>query len=267
MAQSVWEDVRLYELELNGFDDDIEFWNGLLDTYQPTSVLELACGTGRITLPMAAKGSAECADFRIVGIDASTPFIARAQELLFKQSPATQKATRFLEADMREYDLGETFDLIVLGFNSFAYLHTIEDQLACLECVRRHLAPNGRFVLDVIVPQFNFVAEAQVVPPVIRLELNHPVPSAGVERFLRSYTDRYDGATQTITTTYFYEIYHEDGRQERVSKDLTWHMYYPHELELFLRMTGFKVVERNGDYNGTPFTSRSKQYVWTMSAS
>lgn len=266
MAHSVWDDVRLYELELNGYDDDLEFWNGLLDTHEPKTVLELACGTGRITIPMAAKGSAACSDFRIVGIDASAPFIARAQELLREQSPATQRATRFLEGDMREFDLGETFDLIVLGFNSFAYLHTIDDQLACLACVRKHLAPGGRFVLDVIVPQFNFVAEAQVVPPVIRLELNHPVPSAGVERFLRSYTDRYDGATQTITTTYFYEIYHEDGRQERISRDLTWHMYYPHELELFLRMSGFVVLERNGDYNGSPFTSRSKQYVWTMSA-
>lgn len=262
----MWNDVRLYELELNGYDDDIEFWGGVIDQYRPAKVLELACGTGRIDLPLGDKGLAAQTDIRIVGIDSSVEFIERAQKLLLDRSLAMQEAARFLLGDMRDFDLGETFDLVLLGFNSFAYLHTLEDQPACLEIARRHLGPNGRFVLDVIVPQLNFVAEAQVTPPVIRLELNHPVPSQGVERFLRSYTDRYDGATQTITTTYFYEIYHADGRQERTSKDLTWHMYYPHELELLLRMSGFALIERNGDYIGTPFTSRSKQYVWTMMA-
>lgn len=221
----MWNDVRLYELELNGYDDDLEFWGRVIDRYRPAKVLELACGTGRIALPLGDKGLAAQTNFRIVGIDSSVEFIERAQELLLDRSLAMQDAARFLVGDMRNFDLGETFDLILLGFNSFAYLHTLEDQLACLDSARCHLGPSGRFVLDVIVPQFNFVAEAQVTPPVIRLELNHPVPSRGVERFLRSYTDRYNGATQTITTTYFYEIYHADGRQERTSKDLTWHMY------------------------------------------
>jgi SAM-dependent methyltransferase len=262
----MWDDVRLYELELNGYDDDLGFWVDLISRYEPASVLELACGTGRITLPMAVRGCEQRSDFRIAGIDSSAEFIARAQELRQEQEPAVQRATTFAEGDMRNIDLGETFDLIALGFNSFAYLHTIDDHLACLDGVRRHLAPGGHFILDVIVPQFNFVADAQVIPPVIRLELNHPVPEAGIERFLRSYTDRYDGATQTITTTYFYEIYHEDGRQERTSKDLAWHMFYPHELELLLRQAGFRIIERHGDYNRSPFTSRSKQYVWTMLA-
>lgn len=173
----MWNDVRLYELELNGYDDDLEFWGGVIDRYRPAKVLELACGTGRIALPLGDKGLAAQTDFRIVGIDSSVEFIERARELLLDRSLAMQEAARFLVDDMRDFDLGETFDLILLGFNSFAYLHTLEDRLACLESARRHLGPNGRFVLDVIVQQFNFVAEAQVTPPVIRLELNHPVPS------------------------------------------------------------------------------------------
>jgi len=54
----MWNDVRLYELELNGYDDDLEFWGGVIDQYRPAKVLELACGTGRIALPLGDKGLA-----------------------------------------------------------------------------------------------------------------------------------------------------------------------------------------------------------------
>lgn len=114
------------------------------------------------------------------------------------------------------------------------------------------------------MPQFAFLAEAQIPSPVIRLELDHAMLAHGVARYLRSCADRYDAGTQTISSTYFYEIYHADGRQERTTKDLQWHMYYPRELELLLRLSGLTVRERFGSYDQTPFTARSKQYVWTM---
>lgn len=70
------------------------------------------------------------------------------------------------------------------------------------------------------MPQFAFLAEAQIPSPVIRLELDHAMLAHDVARYLRSCADRYDAGTQTISSTYFYEIYHADGRQERTTKDL-----------------------------------------------
>jgi SAM-dependent methyltransferase len=263
---AVWDDVRLYELEFDEEDFDFGYWLGVLEQYRPGRVLDLACGAGRITLPLAECGAEVREDFRITGIDSSAPMIGRARERLAGQHAAIRDAVTFGEGDMRDFDLGDTFDLIVLGFNSFAYLHTIEDQLACLASIRRHLAPGGHFALDLIVPQFAFLAEAQVNPPPIRLEMDHALPEKGIAGYFRSCADRYDASTQTISSTYFYEIHHVDGRQERTTKRLDWHMYYPNELQLLLGQAGFSVVERFGSYDRTPFTGRSKQYLWTMTA-
>ncbi len=263
----MWDDVRLYELEFDEEDFDFGLWLGMLDRYRPERVLELVCGTGRIALALAARGVEQQERFSITGIDSSTPMIERAQQRLLDQSPKVRDAATFAVGDMCHFDLGEYFDLVVLGFNSIAYLHTIDDQLACLSAVRRHLAPDGLLILDLLVPQFAFLAEAQVSPPPIRLEMDHSVPDQGISRYLRSCADRYDASTQTISSTYFYEIYHDDGRQERTTKDLQWHRYYPHELELLLRLSGLTVTERYGSYDLAPFTGKSKQYVWIMNAS
>lgn len=103
------------------------------------------------------------------------------------------------------------------------------------------------------------------VPP-IRTEHDHAVPDEGVARFIRNYVDRYDAESQTLTSTYFYEIHHVDGRQDRFIKDLSWHMYFPHELRLLLRLAGLDVVERWGGYDQAPFGSRSRQYLWVTAA-
>lgn len=64
----MWDDVRLYELEFDTEDFDLSYWLGVLDRFQPTRVLELACGAGRIPLPLAARGSGTAS-----GSPASTP--------------------------------------------------------------------------------------------------------------------------------------------------------------------------------------------------
>ncbi len=258
-------DARIYDLETTGFVADLPYWSALLDQYNPTKVLDLACGTGRITLPLAQQGVRDQGAFQIVGLDVSQPLLARAREKVAQASSAVQAAVSFVEADMRSFCLGEQFDLILLGFNSLAYVYDLEDQLACLGAVRRHLAPGGRFAIDLLVPHLGFLEEAQVGGPV-RLEVDVRSPEPGIRRFLRTATERYDVITQRDDTLYFYEIYHEDGRHERFTDDLAWHMYFPRELELLLRMAGLRVVERFGSYARAPFGHRSAQYLWVMEA-
>lgn len=260
----MWDDVQSYEREFDDAAFDLGWWRGVFDRTRPTRVLELACGTGRLTIPLARHGIGLAPGFEIAGLDVSPPMIARAMEHLAAALPEVAAATSFAVGDMRSFDLGRLCDLIVLGYNGLAYIHTISDQLACLRAVRRHLAPGGRFVIDLIVPQHTFLAEAQVVPPPLRLEIDHALPDEGIEGFYRTCADRYDASTQTIHSTYFYSVHHADGRLEQFTKRLDWHMYYPHELELLMRAAGLEVIERFGNYQGDPFGSRSKQYLWTM---
>ncbi len=258
-------DARIYDLETTGFVADLPYWSALLDQYNPTKVLDLACGTGRITLPLAEQGVRDNPAFQIIGLDISQPLLTRAREKVAKVCPAIQAAVSFVEADMRSFCLDEQFGLILLGFNSLAYIYDLEDQLSCLNAIRRHLAPGGRFAIDLLVPHLGFLEEAQVGGPV-RLEVDLQSPEPDIRRFLRTATERYEVTTQRDETLYFYDIFYTDGRHERFTDDLAWHMYFPRELELLLRIAGLRVVERFGSYTRTPFGHRSPQYLWVMEA-
>ncbi|HEX2411164.1 MAG TPA: class I SAM-dependent methyltransferase [Solirubrobacteraceae bacterium] len=252
----MWDDPELYELE-NADDPafDLAFWTAVLRERAPRRLLELACGTGRLTLPLAELGIAD----EIVALDSSAPFLDRLRSRL----PSPGSALRVVEADMRAPGLdGEAFDLVMVSFNSLAYLAAREDRMACLSAVRSLLAPGGTLAFDLVAPHYDFLSEAIEPCPPLRADADHPAPDHGVARFLRSYTDTYDPATQTLHSTNRYEIHREDGRVEHRIADLDWHIYFPEELELLLDAAGLRVTERFGDYDRGPWNPQSRRFLW-----
>lgn len=262
----MWDDARLYEWETAHYTADLPYWLATLAHYRPRRVLELACGTGRLALPLALAGAQATPGFRLVGLDSSPALLARATAKLAEEPDLPPGTVAWVAGAMQAFDLGESFDLILLGFNALAYLHTVAEQLACLRAVRRHLAPGGHFALDLLVPQLPFLAEALDSDPPQRLELDHAVPPAGVARFLRFCTDHYDPLTQTAHSRYLYEIYYESGQVERRTDTLAWHMYFPRELRLLLQGAGLTPLACYGSYAGAPFSAGSAQYLWVMEA-
>jgi SAM-dependent methyltransferase len=255
----------IYDLETGGYDLDLPYWIGLRQERRAARVLDLACGTGRITFPLIESGLAAHSYFQIVGLDISEPFLDRARAHASKLPAPVRNAARFVQGDMTDFDLGEQFDLIVIGLNSLMYVYELKDQISCLRAVCRHLAPGGWFAIDILAPSLSYLAEAERTPA-MRLELDLAAPDRGITRFLRFATERYDAATQLDMTTYFYELYWADGRHERFTDDLAWHMYFPRELELVMRHAGMRPVAKYGSYDREPFTRRSKQMLWVMEA-
>ncbi len=249
----MWNDPDLYDLE-NADDPafDLRFWESVVRELAPRRMLELACGTGRLTLPLASLGVVE----ELVALDNSAPFLERLRSRL-SDEPVT-----VVEGDMRAPAVEGQFDLIGVPFNSLAYLTSRESRLACLRGVRSLLAPGGRFVFDLVAPRYDFLAEAVGAGSPLRVDADHAAPDQGVARFLRSYTDAYDTASQTLRSTNRYEIFHDDGRVEHRITDLNWHIYYPEELELLLESAGMSVVERYGDYDRGPWNAASRRYLW-----
>jgi SAM-dependent methyltransferase len=249
----VWNDPDLYDLE-NADDPafDLPFWESLVRELAPRRMLELACGTGRLTIPLARLGVAE----EVVGLDRSRAFLDRLRSRLAGE-PVT-----IVESDMRAPEVEGQFDLIFVPFNSLAYLTSQESRVACLRAVSSLLAPGGRFAFDVVQPRYDFLAEAVISCPPVRVDADHAAPSNGVARFVRSYTDRYDAATQTLRSTNRYEIFYADGRVEHRINDLDWHIYFPDELELLLDRCGLDAVERFGDYDRSAWNASSKRYLW-----
>ncbi|HEY8448635.1 MAG TPA: class I SAM-dependent methyltransferase [Thermomicrobiales bacterium] len=259
------DDAFRYDLESSWFTDDLPYWEWLVETYRPRRVLDLACGTGRMTFPLARRCAALDPGSRVVGLDISEPLLDRARERLGSDQRELSGIVSFVRGDMANFNLGEQFDLIVIGFNSLAYVIGLENQISCLQSVRRHLAPGGRLAIDLLVPALRLL-DPVTAPPMMHLELDLSAPEQGVQRMLRFATIRYNPETQVDRTLYVYEMQYTDGRQERFFDDLEWQMYFPRELELLMRLSGLKVVERYGAYDRQPFGPRSRQYLWIMEA-
>ena len=108
---------------------------------QGHAVLELGCGTGRVTIPIAQAG------VEVVGIDNARAMLDVAR----RKAAAAGLDIRWLTADMAAFRLDQRFGLVIVPFRSFLHLLTEADQLACLSCVHEHLLPGGRFALNFFV--------------------------------------------------------------------------------------------------------------------
>ncbi len=106
------------------------------------SVLELGCGTGRVTIPIAQAG------IDVVGLDDAPPMLDVAR----RKAAAAGVRVRWITADMASFSLDQRFGLVIIPFRSFLHLLTEAGQLACLRCVYDHLLPGGRFALNVLAP-------------------------------------------------------------------------------------------------------------------
>ncbi|MBN1949108.1 MAG: class I SAM-dependent methyltransferase, partial [Candidatus Cloacimonetes bacterium] len=137
-----WDDfARYYEWE---FDllcteqaQDVNEWLKLADEYGDP-ILELACGAGRITLPLADQG------YNITALDSSRNMLHRLNQ---KIKPSHK--LKIVRADMRKFHLGARFRFIFISYASFQLLLTMEDQLLCLDRIRDHLQPGGILGLDI----------------------------------------------------------------------------------------------------------------------
>jgi SAM-dependent methyltransferase len=107
-------------------------------------VLELGCGTGRVLVPIAREGIA------ITGIDASEAMLSRLRAKL--------PQAEVVLGDMRDVDLGRRFALVTMPFRAIAHVERADDHVRVFENVRRHLAPDGRFVFDFFHPKLALLA-------------------------------------------------------------------------------------------------------------
>lgn len=264
----MWDDAWAYDLATGPYKEDLPYWTGLVEELRPRRVLDLGCGTGRISFPVAVQGLTARSDFQLVGLDQSEAFLDRARARLLAVHPAATGAVRFVEGDMADFSLPDRFDLIVLGYNNLSLLTTSTQREGCLCAVRRHLAEGGRVAIDLHMPDLALLAEAQTaVFPIVRQELEWQNPAPGVSRFVSFFkTTSYDAATQTEKTTHYWEIYHADGRHQSLVKELTWHHYFPCELRNLLLTCGLAPVAEYGDYERTPFSATSSHYRWIMAA-
>jgi ubiquinone/menaquinone biosynthesis C-methylase UbiE len=211
-------------------------------------VLEVGCGTGRVLLPTARAG------IEITGLDLSHNMLSVLRERLTAEEPETQARVRLVEGDMRDFDLGQTFPLVTIPFRPFQHLVSVEEQMACLGTILRHLQPGGRLILDLFNPSLPALMDdsrSAEQPPEPETEL----PDG--RRFYRTWRRvEIDLLNQVQQVEMHYYVTYPDGRQERGTHAFPMRWLFRFEAEHLLARCGFEVENVYADYDKSPYGSK-----------
>ena len=211
-------------------------------------VLELGSGTGRVLIPTAQAG------IEVTGLDLSPHMLAVCREHLKSEPEAVHSRVKLVEGDMRQFELSRTFKLVTLPFRPFQHLTTVEEQLACLGCIRRHLAEGGKLILDIFNPSVeslvrqNFGEEMSDEP-----EFSMPDGRRVIRR--HSVVSR-DRTRQINYVELIYYVTYPDGREERLVQAFPMRYFFRFEAEHLLERAGFEVEQLYGDYDKSPYGAK-----------
>ncbi len=210
------------------------------------TIMELACGTGRIAIPLAQRG------LSVTGIDYSKPML----DLARKKATETHVEIQLALCDIRNFDLGKKFGSILLLSNALWHVHERSDFQALMQCVQRHLEPDGLFVLDVFVPNLD----------ILNRDPQQRYPFS-------TYTEQETREQVEVTQTHIYEpdtqisrVVQYKGMTDEIIGGLNLRMYFPQELDALLAHNGMMIDEKFGSWDRAPFDANSRHQLYFCSS-
>ena len=238
--------ARSYDAEYAVIRDpsgDRGFYAGLArETGGP--VLELACGTGRVLLPIAREG------LPCVGLDCSR---AMLDVLRSKDPPPNLEV---VEASMTDFDLGAgRFRLIYAAFRGFQHLISVDAQLATLACARRHLAAGGVLAFDVFAADPSRIAIAEVP------EREEVRAEEGDEEVRRFSSISNDAAAQVMRVRFRHERWRRGVKVSDEATEVAMRWFWRFELEHLLARSGFALEAMYGGFDRRPYDGKKEMIV------
>ncbi|GGJ19328.1 class I SAM-dependent methyltransferase [Deinococcus roseus] len=230
----------LYQQQYAGYYDDIHFYARLAERVGG-KVLELGAGSGRVTIPLARRG------LEVTALELSAKMLDHARSYAQQEGVEVQ----WVEGDMRQFDLHDTFDLVIAPFNALMHLYTPQDQKKALQCISKHLAPSGTLAFDVYVPNFGLEGV-----------LRHEGETFITPEFRRDVfvMQRIDQVKQLATTQYLVDTTDNAGLLRREHHTLTQRYFTRYELEWMLDSVGLE-AQFSGSFSGDPLTAQSHVMV------
>jgi SAM-dependent methyltransferase len=234
---------------------DLPFY---LDLAEQTAgpILEVACGTGRVLLPIARKG------IEIHGVDNSLPMLKILQDSLAHEPQEVRQRVTLHEGDMRDFRLGAQYPLVIIPFRPMQHMHTVADQVSALTTAASHLSEGGILAFDVFYPKFDLI-NAKMGEEVLEFEWS-PGPNSTevVRRYFRK--DSVDKIQQIFYFTFIYRTFRaaELIIEETEAFELSY-FTYPHLRALFL-LAGLEPVAEYGSFAKAPLDNSSEQMIFLL---
>ncbi|MFH1454105.1 MAG: class I SAM-dependent methyltransferase [Armatimonadota bacterium] len=235
----VWQDAK----------EDINFYyEAVKNERQP--VLELGCGTGRVTIPLA------CAGLKVVGLDISSKMLEQARMKLANTGKISGNI-RFEEQDMRSFNLPERFGACIIPFRSFLHLLSLGDQEKCLNSIHNHLKAQGKLIFNIFVPNLKWISKG-------KHKEDKKIINVDLDRTLEcEFDSKYDTFNQTIELTIGLTLKNsKTGKSSRQKVKLNSRYIFPFEMYHLLTKCNFKVLNLYGDFNKTEFSNNSQEMIW-----
>jgi len=208
------------------------------------SALELGCGTGRLTIPLAQAG------LQVTGIDLLPVMLARTKA----RAEEAGVHLDLLKADMRDFSLAERrFGLIFLPNTTLPHLLDTADIIRCFSAVARHLTPGGAFIFDVFNPSIE-ILNRKCGTRHFRRRAEHPL----LGTVTLEETFDYDAASQVNRVTWYWST---PERPDFFVHPLHMRHLFPQELPLLAERAGLRIVARYGDIARGPFVGDSRRQI------
>ncbi len=231
-----YEGVAQY-YDLFAPNDDIPFYLNHARTLG-SPVLDIAAGTGRITFRLARAG------IEVVALERSPSMLAYARRILEGLAPDVRKRITMIEGDMREFDLGRTFPLIIIP-GAFNHALTATDRRRTITCVVRHMTRESLFIMDIIASDVGFERAGFREGP-------RRLPGGGT--VIRDGVVEPDRERGVLMVHLRYLVRTDDGNGfiREVTSGLA--VISDTEIRSLLREAGLEIMEEYGGFNGQPYT-------------
>jgi len=216
-------------------------------------VLDLGGGTGRIAWALAGEGH------EVTLLDLSVGMITIAEAKRAMQPAEVSRRLRTVQADMTDFQLDQTFALVIAAFRAFMAVLTAAGQRHCLESVARHLQPGGVLLLDLFDPRLDLLLQTEPFTPELD-PVRHPVSGNDVR--IKTVSRKRDPMSQTFEELWRFTEIEPDGAVVRTEDEiLTMRWTYRAEMRYLLELTGFTVDAEYGDFHGSP-PVYGREQVW-----
>ena len=235
-------DANIYD-GMNTDMSDYEFYKSWLSKNSEAIVLELCCGTGRLTIPLAQEG------IDITAVDITECMLIEAQ----KKATRAQLDINFHLGDMRDFDLKDSFDIIFIPFNSIHHLYTNDDFFNMLRCVKKHLKEDGLFIFDCFNPNIQFIAERGN-----DLKQISSYKTVDGRDILINEIMTYENDSQINRIEWHYSI---NGKFDSI-QNLDMRMYFPQEIDAYLQWNGFQILRKFGNFQEQEFNKDSDKQIF-----
>jgi len=226
--------AHLYDLDDRQLlHDDIKLYLNCVHKTKG-NILELACGTGRVTLTILK----EVSERQVVALDLSEKMLSVLNAKIAGE-PSISNNLTVLRKDMKDFELGIKFGLILLIWRSFQLLRNDEDAVKCLQSVRRHMEPGSLFLLSVFLPSESYGEDW-----LGKVNLSYETTDNSNNRIRRSTKNvSSDCINQVIEYDIIYDIQSPQGDKEIVEEKMILKYYYPDQIKEMVTRYGFIVVD------------------------